>query len=86
VAKNGPADNAGLKEFDIITELDGKPVVDIESFRHEILNSEVGRKIKLTVVRKTEKLELEATLGERPQSPPTPPPPKEEKNQEEKNK
>jgi S1-C subfamily serine protease len=86
VVKNGPADNAGLKEFDIITELDGKSVSDIESFRHEILNSEVGRKIKLTVLRKTEKLELEATLGERPQSPPTPPPPKEEKNQEEKNK
>jgi S1-C subfamily serine protease len=86
VVKDGPADNAGLKEFDIITELDGKSVADIEAFRHEILNSEVGRTVKLTVLRKTEKIEVNATLGERPKSPPPPPPANEEKKQEEKNK
>ena len=53
VIKNSPAESAGLKEFDIITELDGKSVTDIEAFRHEVLNSEVGRTVKLAVLRKT---------------------------------
>ena len=89
VVKGGPADNAALKEEDIITELDGKRVADIESFRHEILNSEVGREIRLTVQRKTEeiteKIEVKVTLGERPKSP-LPPPAREHKEQEKKDK
>jgi len=82
VVKGGPAESAGLKEKDVITELDGNRVVDIESFRHEILNSEVGTKVKLSLLRKGEKIEVDVTLGERPESPPPVPPKKQEKEEQ----
>ncbi|MFH1421702.1 MAG: trypsin-like peptidase domain-containing protein [Planctomycetota bacterium] len=66
VVDDSPAKESGLREFDIITALDNKLIANTESFRHEIISSDVNRKIKLSVVRKLKKTELELTLRERP--------------------
>jgi 2-alkenal reductase len=82
VVGGGPADIAGLRGGatratvrgsdvaaggDIIIAIDGDPVVSFDQLiAYLILNTEVGQTVKLTVLRGSETLELDLTLGERP--------------------
>lgn len=60
-----PAAEAGLKRLDVITELDGKPVLDILDLR-KILYQElkVGDKVDIVYYRDGERKETSVTLGE----------------------
>jgi serine protease Do len=66
----GPADRAGIKQGDVITAIDGKPVEDSNSLRNQIASTQPGTEITLTVRRdgseqpirvKLEELSVEAS-------------------------
>jgi S1-C subfamily serine protease len=65
VTEDGPAAKAGLKKGDVVTAIDGDPVRNAFTLRFALGRRRAGDKVKLTVHRGEETLELEATLGER---------------------
>ncbi len=88
VDENSPASKAGLKEGDVIVEMNEKKVEDVESFVASVSESGPGAKVSLAVWRNAGKQVLSATLESRPAvvmsmnggspsgwliSPPTPP-------------
>jgi serine protease Do len=61
VAPNSPADKAGMKEFDVIVEMDGEEISDVASLRkHLYVKKKIGDKLKVKFYRNG-KLE-EATI------------------------
>ena len=68
VVENSPAAQAGLKANDIITEINGEPVTGSSDVVSAVSASSVGDKLKLSVYRQGETLELELTVGEKIQS------------------
>jgi S1-C subfamily serine protease len=65
VAKNSSADQAGLKEYDIILEINGKKITQDNSINDVLSDCAVGEKINLLVLRNREEIKLETTLKER---------------------
>lgn len=65
VYPHGPADHAGIKEGDIITEWNGKKITFHTSILDYLEESEVGEEITLTLLRDNEPLEKKLILGER---------------------
>jgi membrane-associated protease RseP (regulator of RpoE activity) len=63
VYNNRPADLAGLKEGDIITEFDGKPVRTSEGFYGYINLSKPASTVTLIVYREGQRIELPVKLG-----------------------
>jgi len=64
IIPNSGADKAGVKENDIILEIDGKRITEQNSLSKMILANEVGDKIKLKILRKGKIIETTAELGE----------------------
>jgi serine protease Do len=64
VQPDTPAEKAGIKVGDIITEFDGKPVTDIDSFRFLVARTAPGTKADVTVFRDGESTPLTVTVGE----------------------
>ncbi len=81
VAKGGPADQAGIKAGttptsfpnlnaggDLVVAVDGHPVIQYDDLiAYLIDNKSPGDKIKLTVIRAGQKMDITLTLGARPQ-------------------
>ncbi|MEX2090697.1 MAG: trypsin-like peptidase domain-containing protein [Candidatus Paceibacterota bacterium] len=65
IIPDSPADKAGLKENDIITELNGEQVLEGMDLRDMLQKYGVGSEIELSVLRKDKNLKLKATLEER---------------------
>ncbi|PIR42123.1 MAG: hypothetical protein COV30_00250 [Candidatus Yanofskybacteria bacterium CG10_big_fil_rev_8_21_14_0_10_37_15] len=65
IVPNSPADKAGVKENDIITELNEEKIDEEMDMRDLLQKYEVGSEIELTVLRKDEHLKLKATIEER---------------------
>ena len=63
VTKDSPAEKAGLKAGDIVTEVDGKPVTTPLTLSEKIRQRKPGDKISFTVKRGEEVLTLEVTLS-----------------------
>jgi serine protease Do len=63
VAKDSPASKAGLKENDVITEVNGQRVEGAAQFRRMIHEIPAGRSAQLTVWRDGRAQTLSATLG-----------------------
>ena len=63
VAKDGPAEKAGLKKDDIITKIDDTEVTSADSLIIAMRTYEVGDKVTLTVVRGKDEKKVEVTLG-----------------------
>ncbi len=59
------ADKAGLKPYDIITEVDGKPVKDNDELVHLIASHRPGDKLKVTVSRDGKLKNFSVTLSSR---------------------
>lgn len=62
VARNSAADEAGLREGDVIVALDGQPIETFDQLADTIDAKEVGDEITLTVNRNGEELQLTAKL------------------------
>lgn len=65
VAKSSSAEQAGLKEYDIILEINGKKVTQDNSVNDILSECAVGEKINLLVLRNREEIKLETILKER---------------------
>jgi serine protease Do len=69
VEENSPAAKAGLKENDVILEVNGKAVENIDQFIRSIAEEQPGTKVDLTVWRSGARQTLSATLDARPFNP-----------------
>ncbi len=63
VTPGSPAEKAGIKENDIILEIDGQKITTNNTLSKLILSHKVGDKVKLKVLREGKEIELEAELG-----------------------
>lgn len=65
VSPSSSADKAGLQQFDVIVEMDGKPVASIQELRQHLYNeTEVGDRLKVKAYRNGKLLDFEIELNE----------------------
>ncbi len=65
VMEDGPADKAGLKQGDVVREIDGKPMNTLGQLRNAIASAGANKSILLNVVRDRKPLRITATLGQK---------------------
>lgn len=65
VINDSPAEHAGLKPGDVLLEVNDKKVTNADEVRELIWQHKPGDKVTLTIVRGTEDLKIDVTLGER---------------------
>jgi putative serine protease PepD len=70
VAPGSPAEQAGLREGDVITAIDGNAVGSIDELAADVSNHQPGDDVSLTVTRAGDTIELTATLQARPEQNP----------------
>jgi serine protease Do len=68
VVPNAPAAKAGLKEGDVITALNGQPIMDANQLTLAVTAVAPGTKLDIEVLREGKKSQLTAKTGERPKS------------------
>lgn len=66
VVTNSPADKGGLSRGDVITEFDGKVVDEPNHLRNMVAQTQIGKKVKMKVIRDKKEKEIELTIGELP--------------------
>ena len=66
VVRGAPAAQAGLQPRDVITAVDGQPIVDETSLGRALSQRKPGEQVQLNVARGSEQLTVDVTLGERP--------------------
>jgi serine protease Do len=66
VISNSPAERAGLRPGDVVTEINGATVKETNDLRKAIRDSKPGQTITLTVWREKETLKIPVRLGEMP--------------------
>jgi serine protease DegS len=67
IQPGGPADAAGLRPGDIITEINGAGINGSRALMNSITSNPPGTKLKLKVLRQGDSLNVETVIGERPQ-------------------
>ena len=65
VLRGEPAEQAGLRRGDIIVELEGQPVVDLQKFRLKVADTPVGTHLHMTVLRGGSRVPVDVTLKPR---------------------
>jgi Tol biopolymer transport system component len=65
VARNGPADKAGLKGGDVIVELAGRKIDNIYDYTYAIEGLKIGQAVKVVVQRGDRQIELDITPASR---------------------
>ena len=68
VLGNSPAQKAGIKESDIINQFDNKAINNVRELLNAVGKAEVGRKVKVAVLRGKKEVTLEVEVGERPEN------------------
>jgi serine protease Do len=68
IIDGSPAAKAGIKEGDIITEVDGTKIDDSHSLTSLVSRKAVGDTVKLSVIRDSKTITLTATVGAAPNS------------------
>ena len=66
IEADAPAYKSDLRPFDVITHVDGAPVVSDTQLQREVLKKKIGQNIELTVWRKGQSLKIPITTGELP--------------------
>jgi Do/DeqQ family serine protease len=66
VIPNRPAAAAGMEQGDVIVRFDGEDVSDDNRFRLKVGNTPPGTVVPVEVIRDGRRVEMEVTLGERP--------------------
>ncbi len=67
VMENGPAEKAGIKRGDVITSYDGKKIKDNEMLPRLVAATEIGKKVKLEIIRDGKPTTIEVAIGEMPE-------------------
>ncbi len=65
VEPGGPADRAGVKQGDVVVEVDGKPVADANAMRNQIAGTRPGESVPLVLRRNGRTETVTARLAER---------------------
>jgi serine protease Do len=68
VLENSPAQKAGIKERDVIKQVDNKATNSVKELLSAVAKAEVGSKVKVSAVRDKKELILEVQIGERPEN------------------
>jgi serine protease Do len=66
VVEDAPADKAGIRRGDIITEFNNDKVGDVDQFRLKVAGSGVDKEVPLVVLRDGDRKTFKVRLGERP--------------------
>jgi len=66
VLRGGPADKAGLKPGDVLTEVNGTKVSDANEALNLIAHMAPGESVKLRALRNNKSMEVKVEIGERP--------------------
>jgi serine protease Do len=66
ISPNEPGARAGLKEGDVITAIDGKPVNGSDDLTMDVISHAPGSTVNLTVLRDNKPMTVNVTLGTRP--------------------
>ena len=64
VSKDGPAEKAGVKVGDVITEFDGKEIKDSGDLPIIVARTPVDRRVRMKVLRDKKELQLTVSVGE----------------------
>jgi serine protease Do len=67
VLDESPAQKAGMKDADVIKKFDNKTVNNVRELLTVVGRAEVGRKVKVDLVRDKKPLTLQVVVGERPE-------------------
>jgi len=70
VQPNGPAEKAGIRRGDVILDVDGKVVDDVQSLRFRLATRVIGEKVTLAIRRKGDLKHLNFALLAPPEIPP----------------
>jgi serine protease Do len=65
VVEGSPADLAGLKEYDIILECDGKKIDEDRPLADALQEHKIGEEVSLKILRETKKIDLKVKLVEK---------------------
>jgi len=65
VRAGSPADSGGLKAGDVVVQLGGKEVTDLQSYSDALYSFKPGDHVEIVVLRGTQRLALTVTLGKR---------------------
>lgn len=66
IMENSPAQKAGIKQMDVIRQLDGKIINNVRELLNFIGKVESGTKIKVDLIRDKNKASVDLIVGERP--------------------
>ena len=65
VTENSPADKAGIEVGDIVTEFDGKTVMDMDALAEFVNTTEIGKTVSVHVVREEQGLDLQLKIEDK---------------------
>ncbi len=71
ILPDSPAEEAGLRRGDVITEIDGTPFGSLQDFRNRIASIDPGTETRLTVIRDGDERRVTVMLGSREEDPET---------------
>ena len=64
VMDDSPASRAGIKRGDVIVAFNGAPIKDMEQLPKAVAATQVGKKVKVKLLREGKPLEMEVTIAE----------------------
>lgn len=63
VNDGSPAQQAGLRQGDVVVAMDGEPINDVGSFRNRVALTPPGNRVTLTIVREGKREDVAVTVG-----------------------
>jgi len=66
IVKNEPAENAGIKEKDVIISMNSNPINSAHDLRNKVSNLRPGEMVVFTIIRDEQTYTIPVTLGTRP--------------------
>jgi serine protease Do len=68
ISANGPAAKSGIRNGDLIVSFDGKAVADSRALPRLVADTQIGKKVTVTFLRKGKKMSVDVTVGRLPES------------------